>query len=636
MSLKYSQTARARIARLGTHAISEFLDVIPHARRNTYLLVLPAVQGFRKKTPAEMKERQKRLIQALGHSHDLHHKNHEIEWRAFGVAWLLWLEAKNLEGPQPNSLEELQAFGELGVAGASTWISTLLQQPRSDALDRETLAQLFAFSPFDDSDDVKKLIEGRPTCAELTFKRAMSAVPDRLDALELALAPIRTISSQSNLKIQQLSDDAESKARKVESLEAELNQVSSAFIEFKDALPRIKDEHKASLGELREDFSKNSTKIAEHERVLESLDSLTIKIENSQNCLSEQLVRVFSALQTFEETINKLQEEIRISDVGSNRADQIVASSPVELGLHLTEISSDGEPSTIDSEEQAFHLLERNLSAAGLHPEDASKVSRVVLSSFLAGCLVQFSGSLGYFLAEAVSRSLAAECSLLWDVPMGLCDTREALRLLQRMEINDAPTVAVILNGINNSAFEIYGAPVRRAVHQNRLTSAPNGAKKLFIGVWSEGPAVIPGGRPLLELGPIINSESLIWGNPKPRKFSAGNFIAESIGADSNASSLRESTNSLLESVEQISSIPSTYFRRQAMRRAAIALASLPSYDEANGIEALYTAWLLPWAASTGITKDCFEDSLTKLDFHFSAHSFFARALDRYYSEIER
>ncbi|WP_151743068.1 hypothetical protein, partial [Acinetobacter sp. TUM15113] len=62
MNYQYSQEAQKRISALGQATIVTFIEDVPLNIRKDAYKILPKVQGFRPNSPAELKEKQKRLI----------------------------------------------------------------------------------------------------------------------------------------------------------------------------------------------------------------------------------------------------------------------------------------------------------------------------------------------------------------------------------------------------------------------------------------------------------------------------------------------------------------------------------------------------------------------------------------------
>ena len=92
MSYLYSQEARERISALGTMMITEFIEEVPHAFRKSFFDRQASIPGFRRGSPPEFKEKQRRLIGHLAHPQPGHKS--EADWQAFASLWVAWAKSR--------------------------------------------------------------------------------------------------------------------------------------------------------------------------------------------------------------------------------------------------------------------------------------------------------------------------------------------------------------------------------------------------------------------------------------------------------------------------------------------------------------------------------------------------------------
>jgi hypothetical protein len=176
MQIIYTESARKRIGNLGTAAVSNFLEELPTAQRGRVLAGLPKMQGFRKNSPFELKERAKTFAIAISHAADHKYREHDIEWKAFTVAWLCW--AKNLfsielDKFEGNTQRELAEYVILNAGDLNC--------------SREDLERLVLFSYLPDDVDSAGFIAARPSKDELRNRRQVAELPSRVEGISQRL-----------------------------------------------------------------------------------------------------------------------------------------------------------------------------------------------------------------------------------------------------------------------------------------------------------------------------------------------------------------------------------------------------------------------------------------------------------------
>ena len=140
MSFKYSQEAKKRISALGQSVVTDFIEEIPQVVRKIIYKRLPPVQGFRKDTPHEFKEKQKRLI---GHLNHLQAGSKGIfDWEAFSLLWEGWIRERFGEKIPDDS------FSNDGAIFLNEFANSFPNASRED------VERLFMFSGFPDHLDV--------------------------------------------------------------------------------------------------------------------------------------------------------------------------------------------------------------------------------------------------------------------------------------------------------------------------------------------------------------------------------------------------------------------------------------------------------------------------------------------------
>lgn len=162
---------------------------------------------------------------------------------------------------------------------------------------------------------------------------------------------------------------------------------------------------------------------------------------------------------------------------------------------------------TLESADQAISHLEKNLQLIGLLPASSETLAREIFVASLLGQAMFFRGSYSDSLADLVATSLSGSMWWRLSVPIGRLDRIE----LPRCE-KDVPVGAIVLEGVNRSCFDAYGATVRRILQERTLGLGVDGeVGPIVIGTLLDGPSCLPPSSSLIACGCLCDTDLLSW-----------------------------------------------------------------------------------------------------------------------------
>jgi len=213
--------------------------------------------------------------------------------------------------------------------------------------------------------------------------------------------------------------------------------------------------------------------------------------------------------------------------------------------------------------------------------------------------MVQFSGSLADFVADAVAAAVGGPAYCEWRVPVGLVSNEAASDCIETAaESSDC----LLLKGANLSAFEVYGTAVRDVVVRRQF-SANSFGRLALIASWAQGPAAFPDGGTLAELGPVFDTDALQMRGVSAKlpqlKFGrlAKDAWWEVVDRDNDVPTpaAREWGELLKEAGFEGGGL----WKRVANRVYAI-LRAMPGGPPEGDLHSLLVLWAIPWAKATG------------------------------------
>lgn len=614
MKNTYSESAQLRVADQGVSAITAFIEELSLASQEKALITRPPIPGFRKGSPAFFKKQRELLAAAIGHAPNENRRPKNTDWMVFSAIWSLWGRQK-FPGVFPSGPFN---FADFSADEALDFVRKLVEASKSGCA-REDIDRLVLFSGLPATDALQGFIGRLPLRVNLERDKALAKLPEEVGTL-------RYKAGQIEQSVGKLADELKATVRGVEKAERSAQQSAAATValqgQFADYEKKLTASSSKDLQTVVERVSACSKQV----------DALRKDHEETRRALDVELGKKHQSLQ---KRVNTLTEEI--SDVRAN-IDAIVksqqelldslktgqftktASVPVERAsvsnseeLHhesaavWVHLGLGNKAKDLAGIENLFQLTQGNVIASGVRQRDADRVARTVVSAMIAGQLLQCSGSLADVLGTAAAASCSGEKVLSWQVPLGLKSTVEA-DSVQRIAESGAAG-AMILKGINRSAFEIYGSGIRDTIVRRHLQRQEGREQLALIATYAEGPATLPINTSLVELGPLVDTDTLTWSESADWQ---GMELGKPVVELQNFRSLLSFRDEIDEIHRLINALetPTTKLWRIVFSKFVNVLFLLPDADFNNSVSTALHAWALPLAKVKGLGRKRVEDAI--------------------------
>ncbi|NNB02965.1 hypothetical protein [Pseudomonas fragi] len=601
MSYQYSQEARDRISAFGQIAITEFIEEIPHGIRKTFYDRQPAIQGFRRGSPPEFKEKQKRLVGHLIHSQP--GQKGVADWCTFASLWEAW--ARNRLGTTFPPSDILSAAPDAGPV-----FLTGLAELFPDAA-RESMERLLDFSGFADSNEAQVALGRFRQASTLARDLMIDALPGRLHKIEGYFEIAEAAAEEVAERIDQLESETDILAKGIREVVLTVEKSQGDVKELRGALERVAErasgleEAVDTLGVARQEITK----------VIAAADARSEQFHHSLEVLAEQgraWDKTQAEVSALKQSIDALcAQEVEwnhaVTAVGhlAERIDNLDAAvakggngTATKLQVRLFEVESPGPIVEIHSVKGACELIACNLQTCGVMKGAAIATARQILAALSAGQMVQFSGSISDLVADAVAAAIGGQTFYEWRVPVGLVSDEAAIDCL---EVVSETSGCLLMKGANRSAFEVYGTAIRDVVTRRQF-SLPSYQRLSLIAAWTQGPATFPDGGTLAEIGPVFDTDnfSMRGVSAKLPELKFGHLVRNSWdqidGFDDD--SPRALVSELKELIEESSFVPGNLWTRMA-DRAYSRLRTIPGESSEEDLHSVLTLWALPWAKAT-------------------------------------
>jgi hypothetical protein len=589
MKYHYSQAARERIGALGPTEISDFIDALPAGLREAAFGTVPPIPGFRPKTPGEYKAKQKRLVGQLSHAGP--GKAGGSEWDFFANLW---------EGNWRHRFGK--AFPSAGQATPDVDAGKLFLDELAAGypdLSREDAERIYLFGPFPDPEDKAAMFARFKPAAELERARLLESIPAKVEAMGAEVRGLNTDFGEIAGRMEQIAvraDEAGAEAQaaggKAEAagaaVEALRSEISLALAELKEREKLLRTEATDRLADkvagLAEDLAAHSRRETAWARITSDLADLSQRVAELGDA-AEELSRRQGEPQGVVEALDRIRSIEGMLAAGGE--------PPRAPGIRILETACDRESREVSEVGGAVEIVSSNMLAAGLVRGDADKYAREVVAALVSGQIVQFSGSLADFLADACAAAIGGPAFHEWRVPVGLTSEVTAAECLEAAA--DKGSACLLLKGANLSAFEVYGPAVRELVVRRQFGVDVGGPA--LMATWSQGPAAFPEGGTLAELGPVLDTDQMRWRTAAPMKRLSFGVLGCGIwsalgGLETDPDFSGEALAELLEKHP----FPHGRLWWRVSARAYRALRGIPGGSEAGDLRSVMTSWALPWA----------------------------------------
>jgi len=615
MSYLYSQQARERISALGATMIIEFIEEVPHTIRKPIFDRLASVPGFRRGSPPEFKEKQRRLIGHLVHPQP--GQKGEADWKVFGSLWVAWARSRlDSVFPVPDTPPQ---SADAGAVFFKRLADLYPEAPR------ETVERLVIYSGFANELAMQAVLNGFHPASTLARDRMINGLPGRLDKIEGYFELAEAAAEETAERIDQLETTTTATSKAVKQLTSSFAGVThhvedllTAMQSTTERLQQMSELAQATAGAEHELSQVLARSELHNEQTSAVVDSLAVQVAN--------LVVERAQVQTFEEALGALRARMpdwevtasamtalqeRLDDYDSRGSRQWHENSD-QARVRLIENEATGPFIEICSVDVAWKVIANNLQACGVVKNDANRYARHILAAGISGQLIQFKGSTADLIADAVAAAIGGAIFHEWRVPVGLLSEDAATDCL---EVVRESSGCLLLKGANRSAFEVYGSPLRDLVARRQFNLTAD-TRLVLIASWTHGPAAFPDGGTLSELGPVFDTDEFDM-----RGLSAqvplmqfGHRVVEDWIAlhDPTENTRLALPSTLRERLAQVNFVPGKLWLRVADRAYAQLRLLSPSPAERT-LHAVLKQWALPWAQSLGGPVEALTRNATEL-----------------------
>ncbi|GAA3411660.1 hypothetical protein ACFFNY_20595 [Paenibacillus hodogayensis] len=495
--ISYPEDRRIAIQTYSFDDFRTFLGNIPAGILSSAIKMLPKRKGFRAGKDIDIRLR---VYFARIERWD------DKEWSLFSKLWILWTDSHARLKSLLNYQDENE-FNSLVIKMIDNQdeLLRILNNLVIGELAQDVIRDWIKFSPISMNVDSLWLVNLAPT----PFTKKLQA---RLELLEERLV--------SNVK------QSEEKMQKmVRGIDENVFAISKEFKEF-SAIASILREETSVMAKKSQDIEKNVLELKGEIEALakrEAFPSNTyihlteqIGVINSQSIeLVKQINEIELKLSRQEESYKGLDlKELLSNTLWDRQTTQVAVTTEKVNRLTIKEVEFILPPIQLASGQDAMIHLKNNLNSLGIKLADAKEIAFEVLAAVLTNQMVMFSGSMSMFAAEYCAASLCGSTVKVISVPFGQIDELISAEQL-RQWLNDAESchqpIAIILEGINRSAFEIYGSNLRKYIAEQIIGRANWNYPVIIMATLVTGPSVLSLSKEYLEIGPVFNTDCIGW-----------------------------------------------------------------------------------------------------------------------------
>ncbi len=498
--IQYPEDRRKVIVGYSHEELKEFFYQMPSAIRLNAIKSLPKQNGFR-----EGKDTDYRLNLFFRRMN----RWNEAEWGIFAKIWLSWT-ASNDQFRKLLSFrtgEELEhVIGKMMKDPEEN--SRVLKSIVSGEITQELIRSWLKFSPFYIDMETLWLVTLAPTQHYRKLQNRLDALEERMGTNfknQEELYKMLFETTQGNLSMLNSSiDEIRQEIKEVTLVQNEITRISNKFKAVEGRTTTLNDEMDA-LSKLLPSLVSNNEHLTER---LESLVERTNEHERYFNDLSSNYSRLEISLNEINSNGSITNKAWGLRDIQHATATENVESF-IERNIVFEE-----EPTKLTTIESIVSHLKNNLNRLGIKLADAKSVSFEVLCAVLSNQFIMFSGSMSMMVAEYCAASLSSHAIKIIKVPIGktgeLVSEERIEFWLNETRASGLPLV-IIFDGINRSAFEIYGSNLKKFISERIVGLRKEYVPIILLATLLEGSSVLGLSKELLDIGPVFNTDYLGW-----------------------------------------------------------------------------------------------------------------------------
>ncbi|PLR92036.1 hypothetical protein [Bacillus sp. T33-2] len=516
MTIKYSLNARERVKKAEYKNFIELTQGIDKSKLEEIVRPLPRVKGFRSGKDTEI-----RLKLYFGRSSSWDEK----DWSLLQNIWLAYTEDHtafktildlNNNETLVNIVHELLSSSEK----RQEIIEKIISSIHTENITQKSLKNWLLFSPLPQDDAVEKLLAFVPKESPVELKGKISSLESQINLIKKETVQVNQLQATNKI-LTKINSELIENSKEFNTTKKELEQAVSKINVLEKVKKEVMKDLEGQSESLQLLFSSYREISYETKNLRNELNLIKKSINEIDSKQETQQITLDQINTVYQEMINNIQ--VLMQDIeemkNMNISHTLNPSKPskkhisTEVKVNIRNHPEDAEVLKLHSINEAVAHLEKNLNLLGIKLPHARRLSREILAALASGQLVSFQGSLASLVAERCASCLTGGIYKILKIPFGCIDSSIEViieRIIKEFEEKNSPT-AVILEGINRSAFDVYGFNIVQFIIDRVIQTRPISKSLLIFSTVLEGPSMLPVGSNLLEIGPLLNIDSIKW-----------------------------------------------------------------------------------------------------------------------------
>lgn len=483
----YPKEKRDIICKLPKEEIMSFCKYIDTRTWKRLTLSLPPVNGFRRGSDAEIKERFKTYIRRIGHWTD-------DNWQLFSELWIAWIKSHPVLDELLTQYQNDQDFlEEIPIPPNSQLdiecFAFLLSSCEKAEIPRELLKQFYDYGYFKEDQKIEYFISLSKSELELKMLKSLKQV----DLLVNRITNLENASADYEKRLRQELNNNGDRINSLNTKVAEMDNVINGFHESIEQVMKINNYNIGNNISILEEEIKNLNNYCS-----ELTDSLSYELNNKKN---EMVALLKTEIAAFTELLEPNRQEIGIVKM-ERTTNNIIFEKASQNGTFL-------QHDSIEGLEKAFV---QNFRSIGMTSSGAKQFSKELIATIISQGTITFKGSFASVLALICARTISAADTSICYIPVGLLDGsnfRAIFDIFLKEASASEKISTLIIEGVNLSSFETFAARLSKYIGDQLIGLNP--IKTIIICTLVNGPASLECPVMLCDSGPVFNTDCLEW-----------------------------------------------------------------------------------------------------------------------------
>jgi len=526
-----------------------------------------------------------------------------------------------------DAIEEAAGAGKDGESASQPTqqildlFSALKTRSLENKCSREKIERLLAFSPFDETPEIRDLIGSTKLSSDIDREVALTALPQRLREDEEEIKSLEALLLSLSTRVDASDLEARNLRKEIVALQSGVAQLNSDHKEIRATVETQAEAVRSATSLIASPGGDANVRFKELE---ERLALLTAGWE-----ATAQSVTKIAADASTEEWIALFEGRIEVlekkeaalprrpsadTEATASRTDETGTTSLFAHARRLL-VSAEEKIRPLASPADAANILATNLETLGLKRSASQTLAEEICAAAVVGQVVFLKGSLATEVARLCALTVGGRNSLRASMPIGLSDG-EALGAAIQRELHDAGdgVPAVAIEGVNRSAIDVFEDAMSDLVIGDRGSlGSVRGPMFVFASVM-EGSASLAINPRYLELGPIFDLDHLDW---RLRRPTGAAFVAGTVSPEVLRSN-REKLEATDVEGEEVLRLLRKFSPRKNPRVESVVIAALTALASMerrqklpSPLQSIAYGWLVPFWVALGLSR---EDADSELD----------------------